>query len=151
MWSRPGRLQEEEDGHTAPKASWERTSRLWRSTGTWACTDIFYQSVVASALFYAVVCWGGSIGAGNTNRLNKLIRKAGSVIGCNLDTLEAVVERRMLNKLLAILDNPDHPLHPLLDRQRSSFSNRLIQLHCHKDRYRKSFLPSAITLFNKSV
>ena len=38
--------------------------------------EIFYQSVVTSVLFFAVVCWGSSIGASDTNRLNKLIRKA---------------------------------------------------------------------------
>ena len=113
--------------------------------------EIFYQSVVASALFFAVVCWGSSIGAGDTNRLNKLIKKAGSVIGCKPDTVESVVERRTLDKLLSIMDNPEHPLHHLLDRQRSTFSNRLIQLRCHKDRYIKSFIPSAITLYNKSL
>lgn len=59
-------------------------------------------------------------------RLSRLIRKAGSMIGCKLDTVESVLERRTLNKLLPILDNPDRPLHPLLDRQRSSFSNRLV-------------------------
>ncbi|KAL3049835.1 hypothetical protein OYC64_011990 [Pagothenia borchgrevinki] len=41
--------------------------------------EIFYQSVVASALFFAAVCWEGSIRAGDTSRINKLIRKAGSV------------------------------------------------------------------------
>lgn len=112
--------------------------------------EILYQSVVASALYFAVVCWGSSIGAGETNRLNKLIKKAGSVIGCKQDSLEAVVERRILNKLLSIMDNPDHPLHHTLDKQLSSFSNRLIQLRCHKDRYRKSFFPQAITLYNTS-
>ena len=112
--------------------------------------EMFYQSVVASVLFLAVVCWGSSIGASDTNRLNKLIRKAGSVIGCKQDTVEAVVERRTLNKLLSIMDNPDHPLHLTLDRQRSSFSNRLLQLHCRRDRYRKSFVPQAIALFNNS-
>ena len=75
--------------------------------------EIFYQSVVASALFFAVVCWGNSIRASDTNRLNKLIKKAGSVIGLKPDTFEAVVERRTLNKLLSIMDNPDHPLHTL--------------------------------------
>ncbi|KAL3065695.1 hypothetical protein OYC64_015782 [Pagothenia borchgrevinki] len=112
--------------------------------------EIFYQSVVASALFFAAVCWGGSIRAGDTSRINKLIRKAGSVIGIKLDPFEAVVERRTLNRLLSIMDNPTHPLHLQLDSQRSSFSNRLLQLPCHKDRYWKTFLPTAITLYNKS-
>ncbi len=97
--------------------------------------EIFYQSVVAGAL----------------NRLNKLITKAGSIIGCKLDTFEEVMERRTLSKLLSIMDNPEHPLHHLLDRQRSSFSNRLIQLCCHKDRVRKSFLPKAIRLYNSTL
>ena len=64
---------------------------------------LFYQSVVASALYFAVVCLGSSIGAGNTNRLKKRIKKAGSVIS---NTFEAVLERRTLDKLLSILDNP---------------------------------------------
>ncbi|KAM4536419.1 uncharacterized protein PAE49_021037 [Odontesthes bonariensis] len=90
------------------------------------------------------------IRAGDTSRLNKLIKKAGSVIGCKLDSFESVVERRTLNKLLSIMDNPTHPLQQLLVGQQSSFSNRLIQLHCHKDRFRKSFLPAAITIYNTS-
>ena len=55
--------------------------------------EIFYQSVLASVLFFAVVCWGSS---SDTKRLNKLIRKAGSVIGWKQDILEAVMERRTL-------------------------------------------------------
>ena len=95
---------------------------FYRSVVTSRMLEMFYQSVVvlamvyrsvvASALFSSAICWGSSIGASNTNRLNKLIRKAGSVIGCKQDTFEAVVERRSLNKLLSIMDNPDHPLHP---------------------------------------
>ena len=61
--------------------------------------EIFYQYVVASVLVFAVVCWGSSIGDSDTNRLIKLIRKAGSVVGCKQDTLEAVMERRTLKKL----------------------------------------------------
>ncbi|KAI3364558.1 hypothetical protein L3Q82_011340, partial [Scortum barcoo] len=43
--------------------------------------QMFYQSVVASVLFYTVVCWGGSISKKDTSRLDKLIRRAGSVVG----------------------------------------------------------------------
>ena len=32
-----------------------------------------------------------------------------------------------------------HPLHKTLDKLKSSFSSRLIQPHCPKERYRKSF------------
>ncbi|KAI3352130.1 hypothetical protein L3Q82_020945 [Scortum barcoo] len=49
--------------------------------------QMFYQSVVASVLFYTVVCWGGSISKKDTSRLDKLIRRAGSVVGTKLDSL----------------------------------------------------------------
>lgn len=112
--------------------------------------EIFYQSVVASAIFFAVVCWGGSIRASDTNRLEKIIKKAGSVLGLKLESFETVMERRKLNKLLSIMDNDQHPLHHTVNRQRSTFSHRLLQLRCRRDRYRKSFRPHAITLYNNS-
>ncbi|XP_068424979.1 uncharacterized protein [Clinocottus analis] len=76
--------------------------------------ELFYQSVVASVLYFSIVCWGSSIGAGDTNRLNKLVKKAGSIIGCKQEHLEQLVERRTLKKLLSMLENPDHPLQQLL-------------------------------------
>ena len=134
------------EGPTPRMCTGKGMSRLYfprklRSFGVCSRMLDIYKSVVAGALFYTAVCWESSTGAGNTNKLNKLIRKAGSVIGCKMDTVGAVVERGMLNKLLSILDNPDHTLHPPPDRQRSSLSNR----------YRKSFLPSAISLFSSAI
>lgn len=62
-------------------------SSSWEDSGPYVCSKIlhmFYQSVIASALFYAVVCWGTVIKAGDTKRLNKLIKKAGFVIGVEI-------------------------------------------------------------------
>ncbi|TWW73111.1 hypothetical protein D4764_15G0005050 [Takifugu flavidus] len=65
-----------------------------------------------------------------------------------LDNLDEVVRDRMVLKLRTIMDSPSHPLHNTVDKLRSSFSNRLLQPRCSKERYRKSFLPSAIKLYN---
>lgn len=54
--------------------------------------EIFYQSVFASVVYFAVVYWGNSIRAGDT-RMNKLNRKTGPVIGCKLDNFEGGIER----------------------------------------------------------
>ena len=89
---------------------------------------IFYESVVASAILYAVACWGSRLRASDANRLNKLIRKAGDVVGVELDSLMAVSERRMLSKLQAIMDNGSHPLYDTVMRHRSTFSARVILL-----------------------
>ncbi|KAI5104598.1 hypothetical protein C0J45_6224 [Silurus meridionalis] len=52
----------------------------------------FFDSVVASAIFYNVVCWGSSISTADRKRLDKLIRKASSVLGIPLDTVQEVGE-----------------------------------------------------------
>ncbi|XP_035759979.1 zinc finger BED domain-containing protein 4-like [Neolamprologus brichardi] len=60
---------------------------------------MFYQSVVVGVPFYGVVCWGSST-AKDSSRLEKLIRKAGSLVGMKLDTLVTVAEKRTLKKLM---------------------------------------------------
>jgi len=52
---------------------------------------MFSQSVVASAIICAVVC----VRAVDANRINKLIGKAGSVLGLEFDSLAVVSERWM--------------------------------------------------------
>ncbi|KAI4883500.1 hypothetical protein NFI96_024962 [Prochilodus magdalenae] len=81
---------------------------------------MFYQSVVASVLFYAVVCWGGSISRRDAGRLDRLVRKAGSVLGLELESLTPLAGRRALNKLLNNMDNAYHPLHSTIIRSSPS-------------------------------
>ncbi|KAI4883528.1 hypothetical protein NFI96_023533 [Prochilodus magdalenae] len=98
---------------------------------------IFYESVVASTILYAVACWGSRLRVADANRLNKLIRKASDVVGVELDSLMAVSERRTLSKLQTIMDNGSHPLYHTVMRHRSTFSARLIQPKCTTERHRR--------------
>ncbi|KAK7877531.1 hypothetical protein WMY93_031748, partial [Mugilogobius chulae] len=71
-----------------------------------------------------VWCFGcGGVKVANTNRLSKLVRKVGSVLGVEL-TVGEVAERRILKKLLSIRNNTAHPLHQTLLSYQSSFSKR---------------------------
>ena len=112
---------------------------------------MFYSSVVVSAISYAAVCWGGGATMRDIGRLNRLIKKAGSVLGRPMDALEVVVERRRESMLLNIMDNTNHPLHHTLAGQSSSRSGRLLALRSRTERHRRSFVPSAIRLLNSSV
>ncbi|KAI3373021.1 hypothetical protein L3Q82_023456, partial [Scortum barcoo] len=86
----------------------------------------FYETVVvASVVSYAVVCWGGGCSERDKKRLNRLIKRASSVCGCLLDSIEVMGERRALAKLSTIMDNTSHPLHQTVGALSSSFSNRL--------------------------
>lgn len=66
--------------------------------------------MVASAISYAVTCWGGSMKVEDTKRLKKLIEKAGSVVDDELGD-ETVADRRMLSRLQSIIKNVNHPPH----------------------------------------
>ncbi|KAI3374361.1 hypothetical protein L3Q82_005960 [Scortum barcoo] len=102
--------------------------------------QMFYHSVVSSIIFYAAVCWGSRLKtAGDTNRLNKLIRRPGSVLGVELESVVEVSERRMLRKLLSIMDNVCHLLHATLTSCQSSFL------------FFPSFLSEAIRLYKSSL
>ena len=109
----------------------------------------FFDSVVASAIFFGVACWGSSISTADRKRLNKLIRRASSVLGCPLDTVEVVGDRRMVAKLSSLMDNSSHPMWDTLAALNSSFSHRLIHPRCVRERYSRSFLPAAVRLYNQ--
>ena len=109
---------------------------------------MFYQGILASVLFYAVLCWGGSITVMDKNRINKIIKKAVSVIGLPLDSLETTIAKRTKSKLNSILSFEGHPLYPVFYALRSSFSNRLLLPSISTERFRKSFVPAAVNYFN---
>ena len=94
---------------------------------------------------------GGGASKRNSNRLEKLIRRAGSVVGSKLDSLVTVAERRTLNKLLAIMDDACHPLHTVISSQRSRFSGRLLLPRTKTNRLKDSFVPRAIKLYNSAL
>ena len=96
----------------------------------------FYDSVLASAIFYGVVCWSSSIAGADRRRLNKLIKKASSILGCPLDSLQVVVESRMMDTVSSLQES--HPLQDIVTALGSSFSNRLIHPKCVKERYHRS-------------
>ena len=85
------------------------------------------------------------------SRLEKLVRRAGSVVGMKLDPLVTVAERRTLNKLQGILDNTNHPLHTVISSQRSRLNDRLLLPKSRTNRLKNIFVSRAIKLFNSSL
>ena len=113
------------------------------------CWRMFYESVVASAILFAVVCWGSRLRVADANRLNKLIGKASDVVGVEVDTLTAVSDRRMMWKVWA---------STALTLSTSLWSNRAapsardwLLLNALLSATGGSFLPVAIKLYNSSL
>ena len=108
----------------------------------------FHHGILASILFYGVIAWGGSITASDRNRLNKVLKKAGSVIGVPVDSLETVLAKRLNKKLRVIFCVEQHPFADIFESMRSPFSGRLRMPVCSTERFRKSFVPAAVRFYN---
>lgn len=98
------------------------------------------QSILARVLFYAVVCCRGcGISSVDRNSINKLIGKAGSIIGLTPDSLKVIIQQRTGRKLKSVKENENHPVFLA-----SSFSERLVMPRCSSERFKKSFVPAAV-------
>ncbi|KAF7669621.1 hypothetical protein LDENG_00166780 [Lucifuga dentata] len=84
---------------------------------------LFYQGILVSVLFYAVLCWDSTITLEDRNRINELIKKAGSVIGMSPDSLEVILQKRTKAKLYTVLKHKDYPLYNVFN---TVFSGRLV-------------------------
>ena len=82
--------------------------------------------VIASVLFDAVVCWGGSTKKRDAGKLERLVRKAGSVEGAELECITSASHKRTRGKLLTVMDHDCHPLYNTVIKQKSLISWRLI-------------------------
>lgn len=78
---------------------------------------------------------GGGTEAGDAS---KRVWKSSSVVGLELHSLEAVAERRMMDMMNTVLNNPSYPLHDELWQMDSTISHQLSSTlqaftcaHCH--------------------
>ncbi|XP_072555081.1 uncharacterized protein nin [Paramormyrops kingsleyae] len=100
--------------------------------------QMFFKFVAACTLIYTAEAWDRSVEA-TDDRLKKLIRKVGSILGEGLDTIGTVVKRRILSRLQSIMV-----------RQTSRFSETP-RYKCSTKHLRKSFLPTVIRLYNQNT
>ena len=94
---------------------------------------IFHKSAMESSILSAVVCWGSSIRASDLKKLNKVLKRADSVLLAVLEPLEEIMQRRILYKMKNMIDNPEHPLHNTVIQQQGVFSLRILQIRCNTD------------------
>ncbi|KAM9385761.1 uncharacterized protein fndc7b [Pholidichthys leucotaenia] len=77
-----------------------------------------------------IVCWCGGSMERDRKCLNRLVKRASSALAGPLDSTEVVGERRMLAKLMSVMDNTSHPPHESVKALSSSFSSGLLQPLC---------------------
>ena len=111
----------------------------------------FYTAIVLSILTFAMSCWGGNMSKQDKNRLEKIIRKAGGVIGTQQADVETLYNRVVTRKFQAITSDSSHPLRQEFDSRQCERSNRLRAPCTKTSRYKQSFIPTAIRKHNTNT
>ena len=112
---------------------------------------MFYSSVMCSVLAFGIPSWGGNISKFDKNRLDRVVKKSSRLIGKTQDSYDTLYDSRITKKLTDITEDATHPLHNDIDCLKIVRSGRFRIPRAHTNRYLKSFVPSAVRAFNKSV
>ena len=67
-----------------------------------------------------------------------------------MDSFKTLHEKRLYRKLMQILNDPAHPVRHYFDSIRSNRSGRFLLPKINTNRYKVSFLSSALSVFNEN-
>ena len=112
---------------------------------------MFYTSTVSSVLTFRSACWGGNAAKQDKDRLEKNIKEAEGIVGRKQESLHSAYHRLLTDRLNTILADETHPLRPEFDSRRIDRSGRFRVPKARTNRYKNSFIQSAIQNFNQSV
>ena len=108
----------------------------------------FYTAIIESILTSSITIWYAAATVKDRSRLQRIIRWAEKVIGCNLPSLQDLYTSRTLKCARKIMADPSHPGHDLFVTLPSG--KRLRSVKTKTSRHKSSFFPSAIGLLNKA-
>ena len=73
---------------------------------------LFYDSVVESAWWrYCLLCFGRDVSKGDRERLDRIVKEAGKIVGVPRQDFESVCTDLLIKKLPHVVDDVSHPLH----------------------------------------
>ncbi|KAK0139235.1 hypothetical protein N1851_024165 [Merluccius polli] len=108
----------------------------------------FYSSIIESILTSSITIWYAAATAKDKGRLQRVIRSAEKVIGCNLPLLQDLYTSGTLGRAGKIVADPSHPGHKLFETLPSG--RRLRSIRTKTSRHKNCFFPSATSLINKA-
>ena len=109
---------------------------------------LFYSSVIQSILTFGCLIWWNNATHYNKYKLSKICKNACKITKCDLSSLQLIYEKRVRDKVERLCGDADHPLHQFYRFMQSG--KRLRALPCRTKRYRDSFIPNSIHVFNMS-
>ena len=105
--------------------------------------SLFYTAVMETILKFCIIGWGGNTTIKNRTLINRTINRAAKVSKAIFSDFDIILHMATFKKIKKI-ENSNHPLAYKI--KRSARSGRPLFIKTRTERYKKSFLPYAITL-----
>uniref|UniRef100_A0A671TU97 Reverse transcriptase domain-containing protein n=1 Tax=Sparus aurata TaxID=8175 RepID=A0A671TU97_SPAAU len=109
--------------------------------------QMFYKSLLQSVLSFGIICAFGNMYIQDQKKLQRVVKIASRIIGVDQVSVAQLHNDLSLNKIDQILNDSTHPLHLSFLRSSRS-SGRILQRKIRTTSYNKSFVPTAIRLYN---
>ena len=107
--------------------------------------NLFYKSTLESILCFSITTWYGKLGSQDKRKLGKIVRKARK-LGIKTTQLGELYQEYMMKQVDKIMLDNSHPLNSYYVFLRSG--RRLALPWQRTNRYKKSFVPKSIVLYN---
>ena len=108
---------------------------------------LFYKTFILSVLTFNFMNWYANLNVQCKNKLQKIVKIAGKVIGKDTGSLEKIYEERVLKKVTKIMKDSKHLLYSEYNYLPSG--RRLRSAKAKTARNSKSFVCNSIRLYNK--
>ena len=110
---------------------------------------LFYKSITQSILLFNLICFHGNLTCNSKKALDRPRKIAQRIIGIALPNMEKLYGEGSLAKIMRIMKDPTHPLFSYFSFNR--FGIRLCVPRTKRARFRNSFVPDSIHMFNSKV
>ena len=110
--------------------------------------ETVYKSLIESVLSFNISVWFGHLSVKNRSKLSRVVNIASKIIGKSQDPLINIYNLNIKKKANTIVADQSHPLHACFEKLPSGRRFRVPR--CKKNLYKKSFVPSAITVLNSN-
>lgn len=110
--------------------------------------ELFYKAIVEPTITFNSLCFYNNMKEHDKARLSKITKAAGKLIGKPVTDLQTHYTSKAVKRLGAIRKDQDHPLSKELEKNVSSRSGRLCSFSAKTNRFKNSFLPTAVRLQN---
>ncbi len=107
--------------------------------------------VIASVWGYCLICWGGNVGKSEKDRINRMIKSAGRIVGESRPLVDTAYEDLLAGKLTMLLNDTNHLLHDVLASQLIPKSGRMQVPYAATNRYPSSLIPCASQSFFQAL